>query len=127
MKLLINQQGKVENIQVLSGDPLLAQPAVESVRKWVYEPVVLDGIPVIVETTTQVHFRLSASGKGAAARATEGTLRRARDANLRLSAWHAASTPVRIVLVLIVVAALAGLVPAWRASRVDPMIALRME
>lgn len=58
MKLLINQQGKVENIEVLSGDPLLARAAAESVRKWVYEPVVLDGIPVAVETTTQVHFRL---------------------------------------------------------------------
>lgn len=58
MKLLINQQGKVENIEVLSGDPRLAQAATESVRKWVYEPVTLDGIPVAVETTTQVQFRL---------------------------------------------------------------------
>ncbi len=53
----INKEGVVTNPRVLSGDPILAQAAVEAVRQWRYKPYYLDGQPVEIHTQITVNFR----------------------------------------------------------------------
>ena len=48
----------IENLQVVSGHPMLTQSALEAVRQWKYRPYLLNGEPVEVETTIQVNFNL---------------------------------------------------------------------
>ena len=55
-RLAVN--GKVENIVVRSGHPLLNDAAVEAVRQWRYVPTLLNGRPVEVLLTVTVQFRL---------------------------------------------------------------------
>ena len=50
--------GKVENIMVLRSVPLLDQAAIDAVRQWVYEPVVVDGKAVPAVFTQTVRFQL---------------------------------------------------------------------
>lgn len=54
----IGKDGRVENIQLLSGHPLLVAAAQDAVRQWVYKPILLNGEPVQVETQVDVVFRL---------------------------------------------------------------------
>jgi len=54
----LSKDGHVENLQLLSGPPLLVQAAMESVRQWVYKPTLLNGQPVSVVTTIDVNFTL---------------------------------------------------------------------
>jgi protein TonB len=42
-----------------SGQPSLASAAIEAVRRWVYQPTLLNGDPVEVATTVNVTFSLS--------------------------------------------------------------------
>lgn len=60
LKAIIGKDGKVENVQPESGNPLLASAAVSAVKQWRYKPYVLDGNPVEVETTVTVNFHLAA-------------------------------------------------------------------
>jgi protein TonB len=55
---IIDTQGRVVEMKVLSGHPLLATSALNAVGKWVYEPTYLNEqpIPVVLEVT--VEFRL---------------------------------------------------------------------
>ena len=55
----IGKNGNVENVQVLSGPPQLAQAAVEAVKQWRYKPYYLNGQPVEVQTTINVNFNRS--------------------------------------------------------------------
>ena len=55
---LISKSGNIENLQVVSGHPMLTQSALEAVRQWKYRPYLLNGEPVEVETTIQVNFNL---------------------------------------------------------------------
>jgi len=55
---LISKNGNIENLQVVSGHPMLTQSAIEAVRQWKYKPYLLNGEPVEVETTIQVNFNL---------------------------------------------------------------------
>ncbi|HAX41338.1 MAG TPA: energy transducer TonB [Bryobacteraceae bacterium] len=55
---LIAPDGRVRNLRVLSGHPLLTQAALEAVRQWRYQPTFLNGDPMEVDTTVQVIFRL---------------------------------------------------------------------
>jgi TonB family protein len=55
----IAPDGTVQDLQVTSGHPLLAQAALDAVRQWVYRPTLLNGAPVTVVTTIDVNFTLA--------------------------------------------------------------------
>jgi protein TonB len=58
INLLVGPDGKVQNLQAVSGPAMLTQAAMEAVRQWVYQPFLLNGQPVAVQTTTTVNFVL---------------------------------------------------------------------
>jgi TonB family protein len=49
--------GKVEDAMILRSIPALNQAAIEAVKQWVYEPVVIEGIPRPVVFTVTVRFQ----------------------------------------------------------------------
>jgi len=55
---IIAKDGTIQNLQVVSGHPLLTQAAVEAVRQWVYKPTLLNGTPVEVIAPIEVNFTL---------------------------------------------------------------------
>jgi TonB family protein len=59
-RVFILKDGRVENPQLISGDPLLVASARRAVEQWVYQPVVLNGAPVDVAAEVQVQFSISA-------------------------------------------------------------------
>lgn len=59
LRAVISREGTIENLQVVSGHPLLVRAAIEAVRQWRYRPYVLNGEPVEVETQVTVNFVLS--------------------------------------------------------------------
>ena len=54
----IDEAGKVVDVIVLRSIPLLDQAAIDSVRQWVYEPVVVEGKPVSAVFNVTVRFQL---------------------------------------------------------------------
>jgi protein TonB len=61
LRAVISRNGMIENLQVLSGHPMLVQAAIDAVKQWRYRPYSLNGEPVEVETQVTVNFVLSAS------------------------------------------------------------------
>jgi len=59
LECTISPQGKVTEVKVLRGIPLLDQAAVDAVKQWVYTPTLLNGVPVPVIMTVTVNFKLS--------------------------------------------------------------------
>lgn len=58
LRALIDEKGNVASLQVVSGDPILVDPALAAVKKWKYKPWVLNGNPVEVETTITIRFHM---------------------------------------------------------------------
>ena len=56
---IIDKEGKVAQMEVVSGHPLLVQSALEAVKQWRYKPTQLNGEPVEVDTTIQVTFTMN--------------------------------------------------------------------
>ena len=56
---IIAKDGTVQQLEVLSGHPLLVQSALDAVRQWRYQPTLLNGEPVEVDTTVDVIFSLN--------------------------------------------------------------------
>jgi protein TonB len=59
LECTISPQGKVTNVKVLRGIPLLNDSAISAVRQWVYTPTLLNGVPVPVIMTVTVNFKLT--------------------------------------------------------------------
>ena len=59
LECTIDPDGRVGEVKVLRGIPLLDAAAVEAVRQWVYTPTLLHGVPVPVIMTVTVNFKLS--------------------------------------------------------------------
>ena len=58
LRAIISRTGTIENLQVISGHPMLVGAAIDAVRQWRYRPYVLNGDPVEVETQVTVNFSL---------------------------------------------------------------------
>jgi protein TonB len=58
LECLISPQGRVTEVKVLRGVPLLEEAALDAVRRWVYTPTLMDGVPVPVIMTVTVRFDL---------------------------------------------------------------------
>jgi TonB family protein len=58
LKVIVDKEGNVSNIQLISGHPQLAPAALEAVKQWKYRPYLLNGNPVEVDTQVQVNFTL---------------------------------------------------------------------
>ena len=56
---IIGKDGTIQNLQLVSGHPMLVQSATEAVKQWVYKPTLLNGEPVEVITQIDVNFTLS--------------------------------------------------------------------
>lgn len=56
---VIGKDGSIQNLQLVTGHPLLVPSAQEAVRQWQYQPTLLNGEPVEVVTTIDVNFTLS--------------------------------------------------------------------
>ena len=58
LRAIIATDGTVRQLEVVSGNPILANPALQAVRQWRYQPTRLNGEPVEVETLITVNFIL---------------------------------------------------------------------
>jgi protein TonB len=58
LRAIIGRDGRIREIEMVSGSPLFAQAAMDAVAKWRYQPTLLNGEPVEVDTLITVVFRL---------------------------------------------------------------------
>jgi protein TonB len=56
---VLGTDGRIHEIKVLSGHPLLVKAAVDAVMQWVYRPTILNGQPVEVQAPITVTFILN--------------------------------------------------------------------
>jgi protein TonB len=59
LEAIIGKDGTIEELRVLRGSPLLVRAALEAVRRWRYQPTLLNGEPVEVVTEITVNFKLA--------------------------------------------------------------------
>ena len=58
IRAVVDSNGKVATMKVVSGPALLQQAALNALRQWKYEPAKLDGRPVPAEIQVAIRFRL---------------------------------------------------------------------
>jgi protein TonB len=58
MKAIIGCDGRVKDLTLISGPPLLVSAAEAAVQQWIYRPTLLNGEPFEVETEIDVTFNL---------------------------------------------------------------------
>ena len=61
LHVVITVTGSVTQVQPVTGDPVLVRSAMEAVKQWVYEPTIIDGQPVEVDTVIEVNYSLKNS------------------------------------------------------------------
>jgi TonB family protein len=63
LQAIISKEGRVTEIHVIDGPPLLLQAAIDAVQQWTYRPYMLNDEPVEVRTTVNVLFQLGQPAK----------------------------------------------------------------
>jgi protein TonB len=56
---VIATDGSIQSLQLVSGDPMFVQSAMDAVRQWRYQPTLLNGRPVEVDTFITVIYTLN--------------------------------------------------------------------
>jgi protein TonB len=58
LECMVSPQGRVTDVTLVRGVPLLNESAIAAVRQWLYTPTLKDGVPVPVIMTVTVRFDL---------------------------------------------------------------------
>jgi TonB family protein len=58
LRATVGTDGKVRNVQIISGNPLLVHAAVDAVGQWRYKPYELNNQPVAMQTDIVIIFKL---------------------------------------------------------------------
>lgn len=58
LRALTDEKGNIASLQVLSGDPILAEAALAAVKTWKYKPWMLNGEPVQTEFPVTIKFHM---------------------------------------------------------------------
>jgi periplasmic protein TonB len=59
LRAIIATDGTIQSLQVVSGDPLFYQSALDAVRQWRYRPTILNGQPMEIDTFVSVIYNIS--------------------------------------------------------------------
>ena len=59
LDIVVGTNGAVKSVKVTDGPKELTKAAANAVKHWRYQPTVLDGKPVEVETTVDLQFKLT--------------------------------------------------------------------
>lgn len=62
LNAVIDKNGDIQDLTLVSGHPMLAPEALKAVKQWKYKPYLLNGDPVAVETQIIVSFSLNGAG-----------------------------------------------------------------
>ncbi|HUA59863.1 MAG TPA: TonB family protein, partial [Verrucomicrobiae bacterium] len=54
----ISEEGKVEKVAIVSGNPMLTHPAAEALKMWRFKPFLEDGKPVKVVAPVSFSFKV---------------------------------------------------------------------
>ena len=55
---LVDENGRISSMKVISGPTLLHQAAMDAIRQWKYQPATLDGKTVPMHLTVTLQFKL---------------------------------------------------------------------
>ncbi len=58
MRAIIATDGTIQSLEIVSGDPMFYQSAIEAVKQWRYRPTILNGQPVEIDTFITVIYTL---------------------------------------------------------------------
>jgi protein TonB len=61
LEAIVNKQGKVDSLQLVSGDPVLAAAAADAVKQWRYKPYMHNGDFTDFQTRVTVDFKIPVS------------------------------------------------------------------
>jgi len=59
LEALISTDGTIQGLKLIGGPPLLTKAAMDAVARWRYQPTLLNGDPVVVQTEVDVVFTLA--------------------------------------------------------------------
>lgn len=58
VRVHLDTRGKIQEVKVVSGDPLLSGALLDAVKQWEFQPTLLDGDPVEVEVDVETVFEV---------------------------------------------------------------------
>ena len=68
LDIVIGIYGSVKSVEVMDGPKELTKATADAVKHWRYQPTVLDGEPIEVETVVELNFKMSAPEPGRSAK-----------------------------------------------------------
>jgi TonB family protein len=57
VEALVDKEGKVSDLRLVSGSPIFREAAFDAVKQWIYQPAKLNGQPIEQKTTIQLSFK----------------------------------------------------------------------